>query len=701
MLWSKLGRFRLVKQPKTTAPVTPAASASATAANQQVAVGGPTIGRIPVIDVEPVIEGGRWAAKAVVGEVVPVRATVFREGHDAHSATAVLIDPRGKVHSRAQMSEVGKGLDIWLGHVVPDREGDWTFVVEGWSDPYGTWRHDAEIKINAGIDIELMLAEGAAVLRRAATEDFRSADDTKILADAADTALDATLSVPSRLAAATSPAVVGVLRREPLRDLVSPSPAYPLRVDRAAALASSWYEFFPRSEGAYQDEDGTWHSGTFETAAKRLPAIAQMGFDTVYLTPIHPIGTTFRKGRNNTLNATDRDPGSPYAIGSPDGGHDAIHPDLGTFDDFDDFVATARELGLEVAIDIALQCSPDHPWVKEHPDWFTERSDGSIAYAENPPKKYQDIYPLNFDRDPEGIYAEILRMLKLWISHGVTAFRVDNPHTKPLSFWERILDEIRQTNPEVIFLSEAFTRPAMMRTLATVGFHQSYTYFTWRNTKYELEEYFREIADPSGVMRPSFWPTTHDILPPYLQHSGIAGFKIRAMLAAMSSPTWGIYSGYELFENVPRPGVEEQIDNEKYEYKPRNWALASHYGIADLITRLNAIRKNHPSLQQLRNLHVHPTSNDSVIAFSHHLDAQYTPTHVADTVLTVVNIDPNNTQHAVVYLDLADIGMADLGEDTMTAYDELSGETYQWDAHPLVILDPGQRVGHVLHLRRN
>ncbi|TQK77275.1 alpha-1,4-glucan:maltose-1-phosphate maltosyltransferase [Rarobacter incanus] len=654
------------------------------------------------MDVQPVIEGGRWATKAVVGEVVPVSATVFREGHDLYRATAVLIDPSGRVHTRAPMREVGTGLDHWAGAVVPDAVGDWGLRVEGWSDPYGTWCHNAHIKIPAGIDVELTLAEGAEVLRRAAAQASRTKDDATTLAQAAATAVDASLSIASRFAAATSAPVTGILDREPLRELVSGSPTYPLRVDREAALCASWYEFFPRSEGAYQDPDGNWHSGTFETATGRLPAIAAMGFDTVYLTPIHPIGTTERKGRNNTLGARPGDPGSPYAIGSHEGGHADIHPELGDEADFAAFVAAARSHGLEVAIDLALQCSPDHPWVKEHPQWFTTLPDGSIAYAENPPKKYQDIYPLNFDNDPEGIYQEIARILRVWIARGVTAFRVDNPHTKPLPFWERLLGDIRSTNPEVLFLAEAFTRPAMMKTLATIGFHQSYSYFTWRNTKWELEEYFSQIADEqAGVMRPSFWPTTHDILPPYLQNGGIAGFKVRAILAAMSSPLWGIYSGYELVENVPRPGVEEQIDNEKYEFKPRNWSLAQHYGIADLLTRLNGIKRNHPALRQLRNLRVHPTTSDDLVAFSHHLDAAYTPSHVADTVLTVVNLDPHGAREGIVHLDLGAIGLGDLGNGTVTAYDELSGETYQWGAQPFVRLDPAEKVAHVVHLRRN
>ena len=358
----------------------------------------------------------------------------------------------------------------------------------------------------------------------------------------------------------------------------------PVLVERLRALYGSWYEFFPRSEGVQFDPMGRREpiSGTLRTAARRLEAIADMGFDVVYLPPVHPIGTTFRKGRNNTLEARPGDPGSPWAIGSPEGGHDAIHPDLGTFADFDAFVARARELGMEVAIDLALKASPDHPWVKEHPEWFTTRADGTIAYAENPPKKYQDIYPFNFDNDPEGIYAEFERIVRLWMGHGVRIFRVDNPHTKPVRFWERLLADIRQTDPDVLFLAEAFTRPAMMATLAKVGFHQSYTYFTWRTTKDELTEYLTELSGPAAAyMRPNFFANTPDILHEYLQHGGPAAFKIRAVLAAMLSPTWGIYSGYELCENTPlRPGSEEYLDSEKYQYRPRDWDTAAREGWA-------------------------------------------------------------------------------------------------------------------------
>ncbi|MEG3614202.1 alpha-1,4-glucan--maltose-1-phosphate maltosyltransferase [Isoptericola haloaureus] len=668
------------------------------------------IGRIPVIEVSPVVEGGRWPAKATPGEVVPVEATVFREGHDAVNATAVLFTPDRRLHSWAPMRDVAPGLDRFQGFLQPDAPGDWSFRVEAWSDPYATWAHDATIKVAAGQDVDLMLAEGALLFEQIVAprlQQRRTAEDAELLDRVARELADTSRPPEARLAMATQHTVRDALRHIPLRRLVSASATYPLQVDRRLAQTGAWYEIFPRSEGATRDADGTWRSGTFATAAERLPAIAAMGFDVVYLTPVHPIGTTFRKGRNNTLEAEPGDPGSPYAIGSPDGGHDAIHPDLGTAEDFTAFVDAARGQGLEVALDLALQCSPDHPWVAEHPEWFTVRADGSIAYAENPPKKYQDIYPLNFDTDPVGLSHEVLRIVRLWIDRGVTLFRVDNPHTKPLDFWEWLLAEVRATNPEVIFLSEAFTKPAMMQTLGRIGFHQSYTYFTWRNTGEEITEYLAEVSGEQGaVMRPAFWPTTHDILPPYLQHGGVAGFAVRAVLAATGSPTWGIYSGYELVENVPRPGVEEQIDNEKYEYRPRDWSAADDIGIATLLRRLNEIRRDHPALQQLRNLTVHPTTNPQVIAYSRRVRAEHLPAAGRpgsghdDVVLVVINLDPHHPQESTVLLDLEALGL-DAPDDVedqpfFTVHDELSGVSYPWGRHPYVLLEPQVQVGHVL-----
>ena len=481
----------------------------------------------------------------------------------------------------------------------------------------------------------------------------------------------------------------------PLRELVTRSRPLNLEVERERALFGSWYEFFPRSEGVQIDPMGHRPptSGTLRSAAKRLEPIAAMGFDVVYLPPVHPIGTTFRKGRNNTLTPHEGDPGSPWAIGSPDGGHDAIHPDLGTFEDFDAFVGRAREVGLEIALDLALQASPDHPWVKEHPEWFTTRADGSIAYAENPPKKYQDIYPLNFDNDPAGIYAEMLRIVRLWMSHGVRIFRVDNPHTKPLKFWEWLLKQVHDTDPDVLFLAEAFTRPAMMHTLAKIGFHQSYTYFTWRNNGWELTEYMRELSGEAAVyMRPNFFTNTQDILTEYLQHGGVPAFKIRAVLAAMLSPTWGIYSGYELCENVPlRPGSEEYMDSEKYQYRPRDWEAAARdgVGIADYITELNRIRKVHPALHQLRNLRFHYVDQPELMCFSKRATIAGRPG--TDTVLVIVNLDPHQTREATVWLDLPALGV----DREFTVTDELTGESFWWGNANYVRLDPAARPAHI------
>ena len=500
-----------------------------------------------------------------------------------------------------------------------------------------------------------------------------------------------------RLSAASAPDVRAILAQYPLREMVSRSPRYPVIVHRQRALYGAWYEFFPRSEGVEIDPMGYREprSGTFRTAARRLDAVADLGFDVVYLPPIHPIGTTARKGANNVLQAAPGDPGSPWAIGAPEGGHDAIHPDLGTLADFDAFVGRTRELGMEVAIDLALQTSPDHPWVTEHPEWFTKRADGRIAYAENPPKKYQDIYPLNFDHDPGGIYTEVLRIVRQWMAHGVRIFRVDNPHTKPLAFWERLLGEIARTDPDVLFLAEAFTRPAMMRALAEIGFHQSYTYFTWRNSAAELSDYLRELSGPAAAyMRPNFFANTPDILHEYLQHGGPAAFKIRAVLASMLSPTWGIYSGYELCENVPvRPGSEEYLDSEKYQFRPRDWELAQQgpAGIAPYIARLNAIRKAHPALHWLRNLRFHHVDQPELLCFSKR-DPQE-----EDTVLVVVNLDPHQPREATVWLDLPALGLESNADFVVT--DELSGQSFRWGRANYVRLDPGYEPAHIFQVK--
>ena len=689
------------------------------------------IGRIPILDVQPVLDGGR-PAKAVVGETFEVSATVFREGHEMLGAGVALRTPGGGRQPLVSMAEVAPGTDRYAAPVTVDREGKWRFHVEAWGDPIAHWRHDAGIKVPRGLDVGLMMAEGAILFERAARsirpngpngpsraaartaaspgqpapappQGARWADAARAaqaaraarlaLMAVADRLRDPVIPPWDRLAAAEDEEIAAILAAYPLRELVTQSPSYPLVVHRQRALYGAWYEFFPRSEGVQIDPMGRREpiGGTLRSAACRLEQIAAMGFDVVYLAPVHPIGTTARKGKNNALVAGPGDPGSPWAIGSPDGGHDAIHPELGTLADFDAFVGRAGQLGLEVALDLALQTSPDHPWVKEHPEWFTQRADGTIAYAENPPKRYQDIYPLNFDRDPEGIYAEALRIVRHWIGHGVKIFRVDNPHTKPLPFWERLLAEVDRTDPDVIFLAEAFTRPAMMHTLAQIGFHQSYTYFTWRNSGPEIIEYLEELAGPAAAyMRPNFFTNTPDILHEYLQHGGPPAFEVRAVLAAMLSPSWGIYSGYELCEHTPvRPGSEEYLDSEKYQYRPRDWAKAQQppAGIAPFITRLNAIRKAHPATHWLRNLRFHHVDQPELICFSKRSQRD------EDTVLVVVNLDPHAPREATVWLDMPALGM-DYGSQFVVT-DELSGNSYLWGRANYVRLDPAVTPAHI------
>ncbi|MEV7574559.1 alpha-1,4-glucan--maltose-1-phosphate maltosyltransferase [Pseudarthrobacter sp. NPDC089323] len=665
-------------------------------------------GRFPITAVQPVVEGGKFPAKALPGEGIVVGATCFREGHDQLGVSAVLLDPSGAERQRVRLApprgERGMGTDRWEGILTPSETGHWSFVIEAWHDRYGTWHHNAEVKIAAGIDVELMLAEGAALLSEASDDDSRNEADRATLRWVAERLADQSLSPEDRLAAGFSQGVADIVARQPIRELVTVSEKFPLNVERDRAGRGAWYEFFPRSEGAVKDHStGIWTSGNFRTAARRLDAVAAMGFDVLYMPPIHPIGVKHRKGPNNTLVAGPHDPGSPWAIGSEEGGHDAIHPDLGTFEDFDAFVARANELGLEVALDLALQAAPDHPWVTSHPEWFTTRVDGSIAYAENPPKKYQDIYPLNFDNDPEGLSNEILRIVLLWVSHGVKIFRVDNPHTKPVWFWEWLIAEVDKAVPGVVFLAEAFTRPAMMHALGRAGFQQSYTYFTWRNTKKEIEDYFQEVSHESpAFFRPNFFVNTPDILTPYLQFGGPPAFRIRAVLAATASPLWGVYAGYELYEHVARPGAEEYIDNEKFEYKARDWNAAAESGrtLAPFITRLNHLRRDHPALQDLQNLTVHQSTDASTVVYSKH---KTLPDGSKDTLIMVVNVDPHVTKECTVTLDLAAL---ELDPQDLTANggfyvdDLISGESWEWGEYNYVRLDPHVEPAHILSVRR-
>lgn len=652
------------------------------------------IGRIPVLDLAPLVDCGRRPVKAVVGETFEVTATVFREGHDAVGANVVLRDAQGRSGPWTPMRELGPGTDRWGAEVAPDGEGRWTYAVEAWSDPVATWRHHAQVKVPAGIDTDLVLEEGARLHERAAAGVPKKSGREAVLS-AVDALRDRGRRPADRLAAALAPGVTAALAAWPLRELVTASRPVPVLVERERALFGAWYEMFPRSEGAVVAEGSRPRSGTFRTAAERLPAVAAMGFDVVYLPPVHPIGTSFRKGPNNALAAGPWDVGSPWAIGSPEGGHDALHPDLGSFEDFAHFVSRARELRMEVALDFALQCSPDHPWVEKHPEWFHHRADGSIAHAENPPKKYQDIYPLAFDADPEGLTGETLRVLRFWMERGIRIFRVDNPHTKPVAFWERVIAEIGRTDPDVVFLAEAFTRPAMMRTLGAIGFQQSYTYFTWRNTKHEITEYLTELSGESAAfMRPNLFVNTPDILHAHLQDGGRPAFAARAVLAATLGPSWGVYAGFELCENTPvRKGSEEYLDSEKYQLRPRDWEKAEREGrsLAPLLTALNRLRRRHPALRGLRNLRFHGTGNDAVIAYSKRSGSS--------CVLAVVNLDPHHTQEATVSLNMPELGL-EWGESAPVR-DELTGETYHWGRDNYVRLEPGRPMApaHVFSLR--
>jgi starch synthase (maltosyl-transferring) len=672
-------------------------------------------GRIEVEDVAPVVAGGMYPAKAVVGEVVPVCATVWREGHEAVAATLVVrylgpaypqvghgspgrMRPTGGLEHSAKVKPVlypmapGRTPDVFHGQFSPDQVGLWVFRVDGWGDPVTSWRHAVTAKLDAGQGADELhndLLVGAALLERAATGVPR-ADRAPLLQAAEE--LRSPGDPLSRAAPALSHHVTELLDRYPLRDLVTRGQQYGVWVDRPLARCSAWYEMFPRSTGGW-DANGTAVHGTFGTAAQALPRIAAMGFNVVYLPPIHPIGTVHRKGRNNSVTAEPGDVGSPWAIGSSAGGHDAVHPDLGTIEDFDAFVAAAADNGLEVALDLALQCAPDHPWARAHRQWFTELPDGTIAYAENPPKKYQDIYPLNFDNDPEGLYHEVLRVVRHWIDHGVKIFRVDNPHTKPPNFWAWLIGEAKCIDPDVLFLSEAFTRPARLYGLAKLGFTQSYSYFTWRTAKWELEQFGQQIAEHADYARPNLFVNTPDILHESLQNGGPGMFAIRAALAATMGASWGVYSGYELFEHVAvRPGSEEYVDSEKYELRPRDFALALAEGrsLEPFLTRLNEIRRLHPALCQMRTIRFHHIDNDALLAYS-----KFDPVS-GDTVLTVVTLNPFGPEQGTLWLDMGALGMQPY--DRFWVRDEITGEEYQWGQSNYVRLEPVRAVAHILNM---
>ena len=641
------------------------------------------LGRIVIEEIRPSTPR-RHPAKAAVGEAVRISADIYKDGHDVLAARVLWSGPDGEWAS-APLHELGN--DRWEGVISPTAVGRHAFVVEAWTDAYATWRHKVTVKLEAKQDVGLELEEGARMFD--ARRDDAGRDDAggggRDRFEAVVSSLrNEDASPQDRLAAALQPDAAKLVAGPSGAADWTKAEAMPLWVDRERALVGAWYELFPRSFGGFT---GTTH---------RLDAVAAMGFDVVYLPPVHPIGRQHRKGPNNTLSAGPDDVGSPWAIGGPEGGHTAIHPDLGTVEDFRALVDRASELGMEVALDYALQCSPDHPWVSEHPEWFHHRPDGSIAYAENPPKKYQDIYPVNFwpekDDARAALWEACKEILDVWLDRGVRIFRVDNPHTKPVAFWQWLIPAVQEEHPDTLFLAEAFTRPKVMAKLAEVGFSQSYTYFTWRNSRQELEEYLVELANgrAADYMRPSFWPNTPDILSGPLRGGPPAAFKQRLVLAATMTPAYGIYSGYELSENAPFSDDNEEYSySEKYEIKDRDWDQPN--SLAPFITRLNDARRRHPALQRLRTIRFHQSNNPTVIAYSKRSDDGN------DVVLTVVSLDPHNVQECTLSLDFEQLGIP--SHRAFEAHDELSQETFTWSGpHPYVRLTPDQ-VAHVLHLR--
>ncbi|HVH27548.1 MAG TPA: alpha-1,4-glucan--maltose-1-phosphate maltosyltransferase [Vicinamibacterales bacterium] len=667
-----------------------------------------SVRRVVVEGVRPAVDGGRFPIKRTVGESVEVDATVFADGHDR--LTVVLEDRR--VDSGAWreigMVAVDAGVDRWAARFSVDAIGWHEYRVAAWIDRFGSWRHDLEVKSASGHDVSLELLEGAQLVRDAAARageagrlekpghDSTGADTSARGLDAADwliaqaDRLSGFGSISDRVAAALADDLRAMMTAHSDRSRASRSRVFRVWVDRERARFGAWYEMFPRSAGPDANR-----SATFREAMTRLPAIADLGFDVLYLPPIHPIGVSFRKGRNNRLVAEPGDPGSPWAIGAEAGGHTAIDPGLGSFDDFHAFRDLAQRLRLEIALDLAWQCSPDHPWVREHPDWFRQRPDGTIKYAENPPKRYQDIYPLDFECDDWAALWRALRDVALfWIDQGIRIFRVDNPHTKAFPFWKWFIDEIRARQPETIFLSEAFTRPAPMHYLAKAGFTQSYTYFTWRNSKAEITEYFTDLsaAHVREYLRPNLFANTPDILHAYLQVGGRPAFEARLLLAAALGASYGIYSGFELAENRAVPGTEEYADSEKYQLRQWDWDRVGH--IKELVARVNSIRRRHRALQSDWTLRFHATDNPEIIAFSKSAGN--------DTILTVVNLDPRYMQHGWVECPLQAAGQGGkTRDDSYLVRDLLDDTVYEWrGTWNYVRFDPGVRQGHMLRLER-
>jgi starch synthase (maltosyl-transferring) len=651
--------------------------------------------RVMVEHVRPTVDGGEFPAKATRGLPLRVTARAFADGHDPliawvwHWPGGRPLEPDAPPRGLVEVPMEAEPQDWYGAWITPKKIGPASFAVVAIIDVWGGWARDLAIRFEAGMDVTLDLADGAALAAARADLPVVTRADRRTL-----TALAATLGAPASpeklVALATRDTTMLLMRRTADLSHATIAGSCPLWVDREMAGFSAWYEMFPRSEGAVPPR-----SGTFLSAQERLPAIAAMGFSVLYLPPIHPIGVTHRKGPNNVVECGPADPGSPWAIGASTGGHTAVHPDLGTIAGFDAFVAAAADAGLEVALDYALQCSPDHPWVTEHPEWFRHRSDGSIRYAENPPKRYQDIYPIDFDSDDAPRLWEALRgVMRFWIGHGVRIFRVDNPHTKAFAFWEWLIDDIHREHPDVVMLAEAFSRPPVMQRLAKIGFSQSYTYFTWRNSVWELSQYLTELSQTDLVdwFRPNFWVNTPDILHEVLQRGGPAAFRMRAALAAITCPSWGMYSGYELCEGTPvREGSEEYLDSEKYQLRPRDWAQAG--SIAPFITRLNEIRVRHrDAIAQLSTLRLHHMTDDSMLCVS-----RSTPDK-DDVLLLVANLDPHHPREGSTWLDLGALGVP--SDRPFEVHDELGGETYTWQgAVNYVRLDPANQPAHVMHVR--
>ncbi len=642
--------------------------------------------RVMIERVSPTVDAGAYPVKRVLSDQVLVEADIYKDGHDL-IAGRVLYRLAGASEFRFTPLSYDFESDRWQGSFLVDQLGLWEYTIEAWPDAYGTWRTELKKRVDAGQDVRPELLEGARLVERRTQLLGKDAADQ--LKSFARQLADETVEVEVRLAVADARELVDLMRG-PLgpEEVTRVRPWFKVDVDRKQAAFASWYELFPRSQSRLPGKHGT-----FLDTERRLPDLAGLGFDVVYLPPIHPIGETHRKGRNNARQGEPGDVGSPWAIGSSAGGHTAVHPDLGTLEDFRRLVRTASELGIEIALDFALQCSPDHPWVKEHPDWFHVRVDGSIRYAENPPKKYEDIYPLNFwCKDRQRMWEACRDVMLFWVGHGVKTFRVDNPHTKPLAFWEWAIADIRRKHPDVVFLAEAFTRPKRMKGLAKIGFTQSYSYFTWKNTKEELTKYLTELTgtEMREYYRPNFFANTPDILHEYLQKGGRAAFRVRLVLAATLVPIYGIYSGFELCENAPaHEGSEEYLDSEKYQIRTRDWQAPGN--IRDDIAKLNRLRHENPALQQLPNLEFLTTESDQILAYR-----RFVP---GNELIVVVNLDPGGMHETMLHVPLEKLGLKP--DQSFEVTDLLAGVSYTWrGVRNYVRLDPSDRVAHVFRVSR-